>query len=266
MGYTTSLGLFADFVSHSFVSEKVTELKKHFRDLKGTTKDCFERQCISVQHITNLLRLLSADNFPDHKMFLESHLNDLNEANDQSELIGQLTFNMDYYSFQLLDFLVNELGLDVKDKMARYKSDMQKFRQETPVTLFCQTQQQRRMKLSPETQEVVAEFRVPTNPIEFKLEDIELFAQRYASHYNLRDFAMCLGGIRLGSSVVTCIWFVPQSITEKLKSNIPGFLLKKHGITMLRVSGDCVFRPHRKLVSRLLVCSKMHNIIFYSII
>ena len=37
-------------------------------------------------------------------MLLESHLNDLNEAYGQSELIGQLTFNMDYYSFQLLDF------------------------------------------------------------------------------------------------------------------------------------------------------------------
>ena len=239
----------AGSVSSTLIAEKVSELKKHFKHLKGTTKHCFERQCISVQRITNILKPLSADNIPDHKMFLESHLNDLNEAYDQSELIGQLTFNMDYYSFQLLDFLVNELGLDVKVEMAAYKKNLQKFRQETPVTLFCQTQQQRRMKLSPESQEVVAEFEIPHNPNEFTLEDIEQFTQKYTSHYNLRDFAMVLGGIRPGSSIVTCIWFVPQLLTEKLKNNIPGFLLKKHRITMLRIAGDCVFRQHKKQVS-----------------
>ena len=113
-----------------------------------------------------------------------------------------------YFSYQLLDHLIQEFDLDeVKGGIEAYKKDLQRFREKTPFSLFCQTQKKRQLRLDPEFREVVAKFDWPA---EVMLEDVEQFRQKYAYHYRLRECAMMLAEICPGSFIVT--WFIPESI------------------------------------------------------
>ena len=125
--------------------------------------------------------------------------------------------------------------------MEVYKSDLQKFRQETPLGLFCRCQKRRRMIISEDFQEVVAEFDWPH---EVTLDIVEQFRQEYAYHYRLRECALMLAKIILGSFVVT--WFIPQSILKKLREDIPITLLKQYTVIKLEIAGTKVY-PHTEV-------------------
>ena len=83
--------------------------------------------------------------------------------------------------------------------METYKSDLGQFRKKTPLTLFCRAQKRKRVRLSPDFQEVVAEFDWRNDVM---LEDVEQFRQEYASHYGLHEFAMMVAQVRPGSFIV----------------------------------------------------------------
>ena len=180
---------------------------------------------------------MPADDIEEHKLFLNEHLSDLYESSDIVELIGRLSvLHWDYLSYQLLDYLIKEFGLEVGREMEAYKLDLQRFRQRTPLALFCQCQKRRRRKPSEEFKEMVAEFDWPH---EVTLEVVEQFRQEYAYHYKLRDCAMIVAKIRPGSFIIT--WFIPESIVKKLKENIPRPILKKYTVINLEIAGVKVY-------------------------
>ena len=206
--------------------------------MKLECRDDLERKNIPVRDVVDALTNLPADDVDDHKQILQDQLSVYYQANDQAELIGQLSFNMNYLSYHLLEYLAKEFHLrEVSVQMEVYKLDLQQFRMKTPLTLFCRTQKRKRIKLSPEFREMVAEFDWPEN---VTLDVVEQFRQGYASHYNLRQCAMMIAQVRPGSFVIT--WFVSASVIEKLKKNLPREILKKYLATKLIIAGDCVYR------------------------
>ena len=220
------------------VKEEIKVLERRFNQMRLECRDGLEKRKIPVKKVVDALTNLPADDVDDHKQILQSQLNVYYQANDQAELIGQLSFSMNYLSFHLLEYLAKEFGLkEVSVQMKVYKSDLQQFRMKTPLTLFCQTQKRKRIKLSPEFQEMVAEFDWPDD---VTLEDVEQFRQEYASHYNLRECAMMIAQVRPGSFIIT--WFIPQSVVEKLKTKVPRAILKKYSVTRLEIAGVCVYR------------------------
>jgi hypothetical protein len=223
------------------VKPQTIQLKERFKELKKATQQCLEKRNISVERITNTLKSLSADNDDDeHKYFTDNHTSVFEQAHNHSALIGQLDFNMDYLSYHLLDYLVEEFGLEeVKVLMEVYKLDIQQFKAKTPVTLFCQSLQGERVKISPEFQEVVAEFKQQKD---MKLNVLEQFQKKYTAHYHLKNLALILAGISLGASVITITWFFPRSLAQKLKTSVPRVMLKTKSITTLTVAGACVYR------------------------
>ena len=127
--------------------------------------------------------------------------------------------------------------------MEKYKEDLQKFREKTPLTLYCKTQTKRYIKLSSEFREVVAVFNWPND---VTLEVVEQFRQQYACHYKLRECAMMVAEIRPCSFIVT--WYVPESVAEKLKTNVPEKILRRYSATQLDIDGCCVFHIHKPKV------------------
>ena len=87
---------------------------------------------------------------------------------------------------------------------------------------------------------MVAEFDWPDD---LTLEDVEQFRQEYASYYNLRDCAMMIAQVLPGSFIIT--WFIPQSVVENLKTNIPRWILKQHSVTRLEIAWVCVYPSHQ---------------------
>ena len=215
---------------------KIKEFEKRFNDLKSCTRACLEKMKVSVKQIVNTLTSMPADDFDEHKQFLKENMTDLYHSSDISELIGNLSLHWNYLSYQLLDYLIREFGVEMERQMEAYKLDLQRFREKTPLDLFCQSQKRRRRKPSEEFQEVVAEFDWPH---QVTLEVVEQFRQEYAYHYNLRECAMMVSEIRRGSFIVT--WYIPESIVEKLIKKVPKYILKKYCVLNFEIAGTTVF-------------------------
>ena len=220
------------------VKKAIEELKKDFRILKNDIRKSLEKQRVPVKRVADSLTSLSPDDDDCNKMFAESHVSDLFQAPDISEQFGTMNSHWNYLDPSLLDHVVRDFNLEeVKGEMETYKSDLGQFRKKTPLTLFVRAQRRKKVRLSPDFQEVVAEFDWRNDVM---LEDVEQFRQEYASHYGLHEFAMMVAQVRPGSFIVT--WFVPESVVEKLKGKVPREILKKHSVTKLEIAGTCVYR------------------------
>ena len=220
----------------TYVKAKIKQFEKRFNKLKRSIRDSLKQLNIPVERIADVLSDMPADDVPDHKLFQDACLHILYRADDHNELFGTLNPNVNYLSYHLLDYLVDEFELKIKDEMEKYKEDLQKFREKTPLTLYCKTQTKRYIKLSSEFREVVGYFNWPND---VTLEVVEQFRQEYACHYKLRECAMMVAEIRPCSFIVT--WYVPESVAEKLKTRIPKEILQKCSATKLVVDGSCVY-------------------------
>ena len=227
----------APTLSKEQVMVTIEVLKKKFNGLKKATRECIEKHKILVQDVAEVLTSLSPDDDECHRIFLESHIKVFATAVNNSELFMTMNFHWNYLDPSLLNHLVTELELvEVKPDMTTYQSELRQFRMKTPLNLFCQTQRRKKVKLSPEFREMVAEFKFPND---VSLEVLEQFRQEYASHYKLHEFAMMVADVRSGSFIIT--WFIPESVAEKLKRKVPVHILRKYSVTNLTVAGVCVY-------------------------
>ena len=234
------------------LEDDIKQFEKRFNQLKQRCAENLQNKNVSVRKVVQTLTNLPADDIDEHKMFLEEKLIDLFKAPDPVVLIGQLSFTMNYLSYHLLDFLVNEFDLgDVKPEMELYKSDLKQFRMRTPLILFCSTQK-RFVEPPQDFQKVIAKFSWPSD-VDVTLEDVEQFRERYACHYNLRSFAIMIFQVCPGSFIIT--WVVPRSIVAKLKANIPRHLLKRYCVIKLEIGGSCVY----DVCSDVSVCDKQSH-------
>ena len=225
-------------------------LKNKFYSLKKATRECLERKKIPVQDVAGVLMSLSPDDDECHRMFLESRIKVFATAVNNSELFFTMDFHWNYLDPSLLNHLVTKLELvEVKPHMTTYQSELQQFRMKTPLNLFHKTQKKKKIKLSPEFKEMVAEFKLPND---VSLEVLEQFRQEYASHYKVHEFAMMVADVRSGSFIIT--WFIPESIAEKLKGKVPVQILRKYSITNLTVAGVCVYCGKTEVIQ--------HNVLY----
>ena len=153
-----------------------------------------------------------------------------------------------YLDPTLLDHLVVKFELvDVQPQMVKYKSELQEFRKKTPLTLFCETQKRRKIKLSNEFKEIVAEFEWSQD---VTLEAVEEFRQEWASHYKFHEFTMMLSNIKRGCFIIA--WIVPESVAEKMITmEVPSHIVQRYSMSKLIVGGTCIY-PHT--VSETILC------------
>ena len=229
-----------------YVQAKIRQFQKRFNTLKKSTRECLERLRVPVKRVADALTSLPSDDVEEHKQFLESHLSALYHADDHSELFGTMNLHWNYQNPQLLDHLIREFNMEgVKGEMKTYKEDLQQFRKNTPLKLFCQSQKKQRIKPPPDFDEVVAEFDWPDD---VTLEVVEEFRQEYADHYSLQQCAMMLNKVLPGSFTIT--WFIPGSIVKKLKVKVPTSILEKYSVTKLEIGGKCVYPEVMNMVSQ----------------
>ena len=175
------------------VKAKITLFYERFEYLKRATRECLEGRNIAVSRVADALVSMPPDVADEHRQFLESHLSAIYHALDHSELFGIMSFHWNYLSCGSLDHLIQEFHLEeVKGEMKAYKEDLQQFREETPLTKFCQTQKRRRLRPDPEFEEMVAEFDWPDI---VTLEVVEQFRQEFAYNYSLQQCAMMISEI-----------------------------------------------------------------------
>ena len=124
-----------------YVQAKIRQLEKKFNELKRACRACLVKSKITVKRVVDALTDLPADD--NNKQFIESHLSVLYQSSNHDVLFGTLSFNMNYLSPQLLEYIADEFKLGIENEMEAYKKDLQKFRKKTPLTLFCRAQKRR---------------------------------------------------------------------------------------------------------------------------
>ena len=224
------------FKSVEEIKDRIAQFEERFKEMKRQTREGLERLA-SVQAVVERLTDLRADDKPDHNVFLQDSLHIMFRAENHFELYGILNSYWDYLAYHLLDHLIREFSIrKVKDEMDEYKIDLHRFRRATPLKLFCQAQRRRRRRPPAEFREMVAEFEWPDT---VSLEVVEDFRQAYESRYSLRECAMMLVSLSIGSFVIT--WIIPESIVESLKTKLPEKLFKQHSVTKLQIAGDLIY-------------------------
>ena len=219
------------------VNDAIEILQMKFNGLKKKIRESLDKHKVAVTDVADALTSLSPDDDECHKLFLEGHVEKLYAASSNTVLFGTMNFHWNYLDPSLLEHLIRVFRLnEVKESIKSYKSDLKQFRMTTPLCLFCETQRKKKIKLSPEFKEMVAEFDLPNDAT---LEVVEQFRQEYASHYNVHEFAMMVADVCSGSFIIT--WFIPQSVAEKLKGKVPIQILRKFSVTTLTVAGVCVY-------------------------
>ena len=214
------------------------ELSKRFDTLKDSVRECLESRKTLVTKVADALTSLSPDGEDQHKLFTKENKSDLFNAASIPELFGTMNFHWNYLDPTLLEHLVTKFNLnEVKDELEAYNSDLQQFRTKTPLTLFCASQEKRHIEPPQDFRKFVAQFKWPKNAT---LEDVEKFRKEYAHKYNLHRCAMMLAQIQPGSVMVT--WFIPVSIEEKLKRNVPVEIFKKYSITKVEIAEACIYQ------------------------
>ena len=193
----------------------------------------------STQDVVNALETLSACTEDQCKCayFQESYLKELRQAVDNSELIAKLSFSMDYLSYHLMDHLAQRFALKMlQEQIQTYKGNIIDFCESMVLNMFCEIQNTKKLRLSPQFEEVVVKFALPG------LRDVRLhrvlrqFRRDYCKNYKLKRFAMIFAHAKPPS--VT--WFVPKSVVEKLSVNRPHFLESYH-IIKLKVARKTVY-------------------------
>ena len=218
----------------------IGELKKNFDQLKAMINESLEKNHIVVKKVADALTSLSPDEDEYHRVFLEEHVSKLAAAKSNFEIFLTMNFHWNYLDPTLLDHLVVKFELeDVKQQMVKYISELQEFRKKTPLTLFCETQKKKKIKLSKEFREIVAEFEWSKDTT---LEVVEDFRQECASHYKFHEFAMMLSNIKHGCFIIT--WIVPECVAEKtITMKLPPHIVQRYSMTKLTVGGTCIY-PH----------------------
>ena len=246
------------------VKAEIEVFEDRFDTMKLSTIKCLEKIQVSVMTVVYILSSLRAVYMAEHKAFLNQKAQKMNRCKTHWELFGQLNLYWNYLSYQLLDHLIKEVSLkyqyltdveeatvkqcliDVKRQMILYKRDVKRFRECTPLKLFCEAENVNKDP-PPGFRKMALKFNWP---ITTTLEDVEIFRQRYVRHYNLRDCALILNNIIPGSFIVT--WFVPLSVIELLKKERPIKVLKDFDVIKLEVAGSCVYAATER-------CGRIHN-------
>ena len=232
-----------------YIEAKIRQFEKRFNKLKWATRNCLEKLQISVTKVVDALLDVPTDIVAEHQQFLAKDVKGLYQETSITTLFAheKMLCKWNYLSYHLLEHLIKEFELEAESKlMEAYKSDLQRFRAATPLKLFCETQTKRQLKPSQEFKEVVGEFQWPD---EVTLEVVEQFRQEYAYHYNLRECALMLALVRPGSFIIT--WYIPRSIVEKLKVDVPKDLLKRYNTTKLEIAGDCIYSSFKVNIMQL---------------
>lgn len=123
-----------------------------------STVKCFEKIQVSVMAVVYILMSLHID---DHQVVLEEDREKLNQCYNHWELFGYLNLYWNYLSYSLLDHFIKDVSLryqyltdvegkiaeqslaDIREQMSLYKGDLDQFRKNTPLILFCQAEKWR---------------------------------------------------------------------------------------------------------------------------
>ena len=227
------------------LEDRIDELEEKFDEMRTNTLESLEMKRVNVRDIVYELTTLKAREKAEHEVILDKKkLEFLRQCVDLKVLFSDFNMYWNYLSPSLLEHIAKNFYLEsTKKEMNLYKIALQEFRVQTPLKLFCHIEV-KYIKPTEEFCNIVVNFKVS---VVTTLQDVEDFRRRYASHYNLHDFALRLNSTCKGSFIVS--FLVPESIIGFLREDIPEDILREFGVTQLDIAGSCVYSDSTTIVA-----------------
>ena len=249
------LCIVSDSSAVAVLQEQIKRLHQRFNSMKLATIQCLETCCITIARVLFVLTSALSGN----KASLEQKCKELRESKNHWELFEVLNPYWNYLSFGLLDELVDDLSEsnndfgDIKKQMDQYKEDIQKFRENTTLVLFCQldysmlaVNQLQPCNPPPGFQKMVTEHQWPET---VTLKDVEEFRKAFLLCFGLPECAMMVHRIRRKCFEITWFGVIPESIGQLLReSNGTIKALKDFKVILVEIEGECVYQSPADLI------------------
>lgn len=199
------------------IMRKIDEFEGRFKSLKEAALTEMTNAKVGVKELVMTVTSLPATVMDEHRVFLRENVRELCSANDITTVFVWLNTYWDYLNYTLLQYIVNQYGdPKTQQRMKVYVDDLKQFRRNTSLHLFCKAQPRRHREVPPGFRELVTKHE--KSWFDCTLEDVEQFRQDFAWEYDLRQVALMLREMELGSIVIT--WWIPDSAVSHLRERI----------------------------------------------
>lgn len=149
----------------------------------------------------------------DHYDFIKKSSEDINNADDIEDLFKHLNLYWSSFEYSLLDHIIqrhsNVCSEDLKQKMVKYKRDIEDFKKHTTVQQLweCHCLCGEYVEPPPHFSRIVT--KLERKAVEYTLEEIDQFRRDFCYKLNLRTFILTLVSFIKGSLCI--VWHIPSS-------------------------------------------------------
>ena len=207
---------------------------------------------ITTPKFSAMVISFSADKNNNHPAFLKPLATVLLKVIHNLESLGAMIYYWHYLCYDMLKYLaLSSFNLhDVQMPFEIYETKINKFRRQTTMVAFCDTEIRRRV-CPPQYVEIVTQFQWSETDTLQRLED---FRMDYLRHYHLHSYSMILGFVERMETEhsFSVIWFVPHVIAASL-TELPEQLVDQYFIRRLINSNSNLIDEDMK-VNKVCVC------------
>ena len=218
-------------------------LRQRFASIRKSMIVCLEKCQVAAMTVVTVLS--SIFGFDVRKAVLDKHHKDLGKVERKSELFGYLNLYWNYLEYKPFSVLIRKLALKqsafagVRNEMAEYVEDVEKFREGTPLALFCQAVPYMERQPPPGLKTLVTEHQWPETAT---LGDVEGFKESFMDVFGLPECAMMMDGIRRGSFEVTWFVLLPATVIQRLKGSKGKIrLFRDFKVTSVKINGEYIY-------------------------
>ena len=225
------------------VRNAIRSLRRMFKYLKEEVSEQLELSDVNIEDIRDVVTDLPPPIKEQYEHFIMEHAATFVECQCISMLFIQLNSKWDYLHFDILEHIISECdsSLDevVMTYLGAYRKEIKDFMTYTTLKKFCTADKTSDRSIEPPQNFVM----VVTNHLWGEptyLYQVDEFRRTFAYKYNLRDCAVSLVCLGLGSVVITM--FVPESIWSilKVESGVEEFCAE-HSIFYFEVGGVSIY-------------------------
>ena len=219
------------------VQSNMQRLHARFEDLQNAVIMSLVRNGVPVSHFVRELSMLRASNVVEHENYFSEDVREFGKCVKYRPLFSHLSPHCHFLSPHLLYHLIRKF-LKAFKEMVSYNTHLSQFRNETLLGLFAQIKHLR-IPLPEGFSSILVHFKGDVSK-DMTLGNVDVFRKKYLKHHKLCDYTLVLvtNDMMLPSSAS---FSVPNSVTERLKNDIPIQLLKEFGVVKFEIAGTPMY-------------------------
>ena len=212
---------------------RIHDLERQFRQIHENLLTELEDKNVCIKKLLRSLTLLPTEIRVDYMKAITEKFPDLRRESTISDLFYHLSPLVDFLSYGLLKYIIDEFGSNtLKKKMVSYSDDVLVFMKKTTVKQL--------MSVWPGQQEIPPTFsklraKIDENPSTYTLYDLDQLRKRFCSGVKLSDIVLVLIGLETSNSFIA-EWLIPSALIPRLMESARmldyGFYLQKRILKM----------------------------------